>query len=472
MDELKPYLQYKESEVSWFEKIPDGWSVMRNKYFLTEFIVPSENGEEELLTVSQYTGITRRKDKVIDETELLTTAKSLKGYKTVEKDSMVMNIMLAWNGSLGISDYDGIVSPSYAVFRVNGKYAHPRYLHYLHRTKLYTSIFETASTGVIKSRLRLYPENYLALPSVLPPLNEQIQISRYLDWKTSHINKFIKAKKRLIELLKEQKQVIINDAVTGKIDVRTGKPYPKYKDSGIEWLGQVPEEWENKRLKYLVKSVTDQTFIKSNDEAYVALENVESWTGKINLNSNEMPFESQVKKFQPDDILFGKLRPYLAKVSKPNFKGVCVGEFLVLRKHYENILISFIEKKLRSFSMINVINNSTFGAKMPRADWSFIGCMQFSFPKSLIEQEYIIGFIDRNSTIIERIINSFSQDILLLQEYSTCLIADVVTGKVDVMDFVVPERFEQFEEVELSYFDEAPEGTVEEVEKTEENGDE
>ena len=149
---LKPYQQYKNSRDHWFCYIPDGWNIIRNKCFLKELNIPSIFGNEELLTVSQYTGITKKRDRLTDETDLLTTAKTLEGYKTVEKGSMVMNIMLAWNGSLGVSDYDGIVSPAYCVFRIDKNFVFPKYLHYLHRIKLYTGIFETASTGVIKSR--------------------------------------------------------------------------------------------------------------------------------------------------------------------------------------------------------------------------------------------------------------------------------------------------------------------------------
>ncbi len=250
---LKPYPEYKNSGISWFGKIPKDWKVIRNKFLLHEINDKSESGKEELLTVSHYTGITKRKSHFNRETDIITTAKSLIGYKKVSKNNLVMNIMLAWNGSLGISPYEGIVSPAYCVFKVNDKTIFPKFLHYLHRTSKYTSIFKTVSTGVIESRLRLYPEEYFRLISCIPPLNEQLQITCFLDWKTSQIAKLIKTKKQMIELIKEQKQVIINDAVTGKINVATGKPYPKYKASGVEWLGQVPEEWEIKKIKYIAK---------------------------------------------------------------------------------------------------------------------------------------------------------------------------------------------------------------------------
>ena len=468
MSNLRSYPKHKDSGVTWIGLIPEGWEVVRNKHFLKEFNVPSQNGNEDLLTVSQYTGITRRKDRLSDENDLLTKAKTLEGYKIVERGSMVMNIMLAWNGSLGLSDYNGIVSPAYAVFRVNQKNVYPKFLHYLHRTKLYTGIFETASTGVIKSRLRLYPEKYLALHSVLPPLNEQFQIACYLDWKTSQINKLIKAKKRQIELLKEQKQVIINDAVTGKIDVRTGKPYPKYKDSGVDWLGKVPEDWEIRRLKYIVRNINEQTNLKENDELYIALENVESWTGRINLCFEEVAFESQVKRFKSDDILFGKLRPYLAKVVKSTFRGVCVGEFLVLRKCVSDLSTDFLAFKLRSYSIIHHINKSTFGAKMPRADWDFIGNMLFSVPIFYETQEAIAEYISKRNISIDKSIDTLEKEIILLKEYQVRIICDIVTGKFEVRSIEVPQYDE---EVEESRVDEEVADQIKDVEMAEKDSE-
>ena len=255
---LKPYPEYKESGEQWLGQVPKEWIVLRNKYFLYELNNKSTTGTEELLTVSHYTGITKRRSRLKEESDLLTTAKTLVGYKLVSKNNLVMNIMLAWNGSLGISPYYGIVSPAYCVFKIDETMLIPKYLHFLHRTSQYISVFKTVSTGVIESRLRLYPEEYFRLQSCFPPLPEQTKIAKFLDHKTVQIAKFIKAKKRMIELFKEQKQAIINDAVTGKIDVTTGKPYPKYKDSGVEWLGQVPEGWKMKKLRVLLKPIAER----------------------------------------------------------------------------------------------------------------------------------------------------------------------------------------------------------------------
>ena len=129
---LKSYDKYKECNLPGLKEIPIHWNVIRNKYIFSETNNKSESGEETLLSVSQYTGITRKKDRKLSGKGLLTNAESLVGYKIVEKNNLVMNIMLAWNGSLGISKYEGIVSPAYCIFEVEENY-NPWYFHYLLR---------------------------------------------------------------------------------------------------------------------------------------------------------------------------------------------------------------------------------------------------------------------------------------------------------------------------------------------------
>lgn len=260
----------------------------------------------------------------------------------------------------------------------------------------------------------------------IPSQIEQNRIARFLDYKCAQINKFIQKKKRLIELLKEQKQVIINQAVTCGLD-----PNVRLKPSGVEWLGDIPEHWEIKKLKYLMRNHAEQTGNKSDDEVYIALEHVESWTGKLNLPDEEVPFESLVKKFAAGDILFGKLRPYLAKVIQTAQKGVCVGEFLVLRRIDSDLSNNFLEILLRSKRIIDIITASTFGAKMPRADWNFIGNLPIAYP-SKDEQLKIAAYLKNKTEKIDKGIEALSQQVNLIQEYRTRLISDVVTGQIDV----------------------------------------
>ncbi len=217
------------------------------------------------------------------------------------------------------------------------------------------------------------------------------------------------------------------------------KPYRAYKDSGVEWLGKVPTHWSVTRLKYSLANIVEQAANLSQADIVVALENVESWTGRVMLSDSAVAFDSQLKRFQAGDILFGKLRPYLAKVAQLARGGSCVGEFLVLRPRHGNVVGQYFEHLLRSRPIIEAVTASTYGAKMPRTDWQFIGGMPVVHPPP-IEQAAIVRFLDHADRRIRRYIRAkekligLTGGVGLIQEFRTRLIADMVTGKLDVRE--------------------------------------
>ncbi len=208
------------------------------------------------------------------------------------------------------------------------------------------------------------------------------------------------------------------------------KPYPHYKPSGVDWLGDIPAHWEVRRLKFSVENVADQTRKRRKREIYLAMEHVESWTGKYSEAGPDVVFDSQVKRFKAGDVLFGKLRPYLAKVTRPNRTGVCVGEFLVLRPRACALSSGYLEYLMRSKPVIDAINASTFGAKMPRADWQFIGGMVQPLPP-LAEQAAIVRYLDHTDGRIRRYLRSRERLIELLKEYRQATIHETVTQGLD-----------------------------------------
>ena len=430
---LAPYPEYKEAGVGWLGSIPTHWPEKRAKYYFKEIDERSQSGEEEMLSVSHITGVTPRSEKNVT----MFKAESNVGQKLCQPGDLVINTMWAWMSALGVSNHDGIVSPAYGVYRPRNKQNYDNYfLDHLLRIEGYRSEYICRSTGIRSSRLRLYPDKFLSMPVVCPPQEEQQAITRFLKAQDHLFRKFIRNKRRLIELLKEQKQNIINQAVTRGLD-----PDVKLKSSGVEWIGDIPEHWEVRRLKFLCNNLNEQTSEKQPGETYIALEHVESWTGRISLPDDEITFDSQVKRFQPGDVLFGKLRLYLAKVTRPQTAGVCVGEFLVLRATGD-VTADFLEQKLRSKRVIDLINSSTFGAKMPRADWTFIGNLKFAYP-SADEQLEILEHIQEKSAEIDQAISRAQREIELMREYRTRLISDVVTGQVDVRGIEVPEMAEE-----------------------------
>lgn len=201
--------------------------------------------------------------------------------------------------------------------------------------------------------------------------------------------------------------------------------YAEYKESGVEWLGEVPKHWEVKRLKFCVQ-LTDKK-IKADPEKplpYIGLENIQSWTGKLlPLDPNVVP-TSVANRFGKRMTLFGKLRPYLAKACNPDFEGLCSTELLVFKSiGFEQRLLLYL---LLTDEFIKTVDSSTYGAKMPRANWDFIGNCIVPVP-SREEQKRIAAFLDKETTKIDTLIEKQEQLITLLQEKRQAIISHAVT---------------------------------------------
>jgi type I restriction enzyme S subunit len=202
-------------------------------------------------------------------------------------------------------------------------------------------------------------------------------------------------------------------------------PYPKYKPSGVEWLGDVPEHWEVKRLK-MAAHLTDKKVEADNENPvpYIGMENIESWTGRLlPIDPNVVP-TGTANAFKVGHTLFGKLRPYLAKACNPDFDGLCSTELLVLNGvELDRVLLRYA---LLSDGFIKLVDSSTYGSKMPRASWDFIGNCEMPIPPPA-EQQAIAGFLDRETGRLDRLVGRKRELIERLKEKRTALISRTVT---------------------------------------------
>ena len=404
MKNTKPYDNYKPSGIAWLGDIPQHWEVRKLKYS-----VSINNGADykHIQTDSGYPVIgsggrfAYAKEFMYDGEVIFLGRKG-----TIDKP-------LYFNGKFWAVD---------TMFYAYCKKGNNTKFHYYCATQIPFKLYGT-STALPSMTQTDLKGHYLAYP----PLSEQTTIARFLDYKLNKIDRFILKKKKLIQLLNEQKAAIINDAVTKGLD-----PSVKMKDSGVEWLGDVPEHWEVRKLKYSVRLNKHRIF--DNDEnitVKIALENIESKTGRL-LNLNENAFEGVGTIFKNGDVLFGKLRPYLAKVTAPNFEGSCVNEILVLSPNHGIWYSDFLKYRMLSSKFIKIVDDSTYGSKMPRASWDFIGSLKISCP-SVSEQKAIVLHIEKETATLNQAIATIEKEIALVQEYRTTLIAEAVTGKIQIM---------------------------------------
>jgi type I restriction enzyme S subunit len=213
---LDPDVKMKDSGVEWLGEIPEHWRVFRAKVVFHEVNERSITGEEELLTVSHITGVTRRSEKDVS----MFMAETLEGYKKCRAGDLIINTMWAWMGAMGMTVEAGLASPSYNVYRFRTGSNEPRYYDLLFRTQCFISMVACQSQGVWKSRLRLYPEAFFEIPIPCPPYDEQRAIVDAIEEQTGHFESLKKKIELSISVLNEYRTALISAAVTGKIDVR------------------------------------------------------------------------------------------------------------------------------------------------------------------------------------------------------------------------------------------------------------
>lgn len=444
---FKAYDEYKDSGVEWLGGIPVHWNVLRFKQILQERDGRSTDGSETLLSVSAYKGVYPRAESR-EEGEHLSRAESLVGYKFCNKDELVINIMLAWNRGLGFAKQNGIVSPAYSVFKIIEK-SSSKFLDYLVRSNEYIRYYKAFSSGVIDSRLRLYPESFGRLYVGFPPMKEQTTIAAFLDHETARIDALIEEQQRLIALLKEKRQAVISHAVTKGLD-----PNMPMKDSGVEWLGDVPAHWEVCKLSHVTDSRCDGPFgsaLKSShytDEGVrvIRLQNIKY--GTFNNSDaayiDEDYYKNSIDKSDviENDILIAGLGDEKNLVGRACVAPVDIYPAMVkadcfrFRLKLEKTNPYFMALQLSSGAKADAGILAT-GSTRSRIPLSTMSSRKIAVP-DLSEQRKIFSYIDDKNKKFDALINDSLWNIELLLERRSALISAAVTGKIDVRDWQPP----------------------------------
>ena len=250
---LRPYPEYKESGLPWLGRVPAHWDCLPHRALFQEIKNQGHLGEP-LLSVTISKGVIRQADLLANSSKKDSSNLDKSKYKLVEPNDIAYNKMRAWQGAVGVSRYRGIVSPAYIVVRQRTT-QNPEYFHYLFRTPGFAKEAERWSYGITSDQWSLRSEHFKMIYSSVPPRDEQDAIVSFLRGFDRKINRFIRNRGRLIEVLNEQKQAIINHAVTRGLD-----PDVPLKPSGIEWLGEIPKHWKSVRLGLVIDLLTGFPF--------------------------------------------------------------------------------------------------------------------------------------------------------------------------------------------------------------------
>lgn len=437
--DLKPYAAYKDSGLAWLGLVPEHWEVKRAKSVFHCVDERSPSGKEELLTVSSARGIVPRKSAKVT----MFKAESYVGYKLCWPGDLVVNSLWAWGGGLGVSQHHGIVSSAYSVYRIRrDSPMTPSFVHEVVRSSSFNWELTVRSKGVWISRLQLTDISFLDAPIHIPPPDEQAAIVRFLDWANARLERTIRAKRRVIALLTEQKQAIIHRAVTRGLD-----PTVLLKPSGIAWLGDIPAHWEVRRLRTLVNRI-DQG-VSPLAAGFLAEGN--SWgvlkSGCVNRGTfRETEHKQLASSFEIDPSIVVKVGDVLISraCGSPSLVG-SVGRVKSLQyrlilsdKTFRAAFRAVVDEDFMVFAMNcryyrQQVEQAISGADGMANNLPLSSLRGFNFavpPK--VEAIAIAGYLEAETIGIDTAISRLNREIDLLREYRTRLVADVVTGKLDV----------------------------------------
>lgn len=432
MREAKSYPNYRASGLPWAPRVPNHWAVLRNGRLFGHRV---ETGFPDLpiMEVSLRTGVRVRDMQNLKRKQVISEKAK---YKRAVKDDIAYNMMRMWQGAVGPAPVDGLVSPAYVVVKPYAE-ANSTYFSYLFRTAAYMQEVNKFSRGIVADRNRLYWESFKQMPSMAPPRAEQDQIVAYLRAQDAHIARFIKAKRDLIGLLTEQKLRIIDCGVTRGLDADA-----KLKPSGVEWLGQIPEHWDTLKLKFATKRIVGGSTPKSDEASY--------WDGGIvwatprdvsKANSLHMSLRTislaglascSTSLVPPGSIVITSRAPVgnvaIARVELCTNQGckaivpapeIAIGDYLYLML-------------LRMKGRLQVLANGTTFAEISTGTLA----NEFIPVPSVREQEDICKWIAKECKPLDDAITRAEDEIVLIREYRDRLIADVVTGQIDVRSWV------------------------------------
>jgi len=440
---LRPYEEYKVIDLPWLDTVPSHWNIRRNKNVMIQnkYLVGLNHYQYKLLSLTLKGVIAR--DMVNPKGKF---PKEFDTYQVVGEKDLVFCLfdIDETPRTVGISPMDGMITGAYTVFKARN--ANEKFLYYYYLAMDNNKMMKPLYTGLRKV---ISSDTFLRTKLPIPPRQEQDQIVKYLDYQLAKINKFIKAKKKQIAALKEQKQVIINEAVIKGLDTQA-----KMKYSEIEWLGDVPEHWEITRIKWLFSEKDER---KSDKDLELLTFSRKKGLILYSEYSEKPPSAkdlSEYKVVRPGDLLMNKMQAWSGMFTDVCTTGVVSPDYSVFKP--TNIahvgfysLVFRTERHVQQFALAS----KGIGSGFNRLYTPSFGSIYTVLPP-FDEQMAIVENINKKTLGINTSIYVIEKEIELISEYKGSLISDVVTGKVDVRNIII----EDIKEIEIDdqEFDEEP----------------
>jgi len=425
---------YVDSGVEWLQDIPSHWGVKTIKRLFTESNTKNTDGNTNYLSIVKDKGVVLYSDKGNVGNK---TSDHPEKYKMVEVDDIVINPMNIIIGSVGRSKYEGCLSSVYIVLKPN-KGISGNYYEYIFSHKLFQKYLKRICYGIMELRESLNKIEFYVEKLPVPPIQEQQQISDYLDYKTLKIGTLIEKTQQKIELLKEQRTSLINTTVTKGLN-----PNVEMKDSGVEWIGEIPSGWELKPLKYFSEITLGKMLTPKDPGGYV----LKPYLRSKNVQS-EIPDITDVREmwFSEKDLKKYKLNREDLLVNE----GGDAGRTTIWNNELSEVYIQNsvnrvkIVKGVSRYYLYQFTLNHVTGyfdsivsrVSIPHLTKDKLERVKFICP-SRQEQQQIVDYLDKETLKIDKLIDIESRRIDLLKEYRQSLISDVVTGKVDVRNGVL-----------------------------------
>lgn len=446
------YAEYKDSGVEWLGEIPSHWDCFDGKRIFSSVRQPALSSDEQLAASQKYGVIPQNLMMQLNDSKVMLALKGTASFRHVEKNNFVISLR-SFEGGIEHSNYEGCVSPAYTVLS-SKKNIDYRYFKYLFKSAPFIAALQSTTDSLRDGKSISY-EQFGNINLPLFSKIEQNTIANFLDHETAKIDSLIEKQQQLIELLKEKRQAVISHAVTKGLD-----PTVPMKDSGVEWLGQVPEHWTVSKLKYFASiqggfAFSSDLFIEEGTQV-LRIGNV--YQNCLSLERQPIFIANDlVKNFQDfivkkNDVLMsltgtlGK-RDYGFAIKVETDDQYLLNQRVAKISPNKNVVTDFMVYVLWSESYLTQLYSLPSGTKQANLSNSDVLGIEIVVPPTMEEQKQIARYIKEKSEKFDEMISKAESAIQLMKERRTALISAAVTGKIDVRNWQAPNATEQEMEV-------------------------